>query len=84
MWPWVDDIRSPGLSQICVRHDTTIRASGIRRSYRLAFSRDRNLSMAWLVNTIAHEAMHLYSKSPEQPCLDLFIDDGKARNHVIA
>ncbi|MEO7736322.1 MAG: hypothetical protein ABIY55_35520, partial [Kofleriaceae bacterium] len=72
----------PGISEICLAHDgrrdPKIRISAMKRQLRLDPQRlhdDPKLAMSWLVNTLAHETTHLYSKSPDELCQDLFNDD---------
>jgi hypothetical protein len=64
----IQDASGPGLSEICVRKDATIRAIRISHNLRLVDPFDRAL----LVNTIAHETIHLHRG--EQRCTDIFND----------
>lgn len=70
------DIGSPGLSEICVNGQATLRALAVDRGWRLTGEKTLGAE-ANLVNTIAHELMHLHSESAARTCNDLFLDKGK-------
>lgn len=65
------EAKGPGLSEICVRHQSDLRAIRISRNARLV----EPVDVALLVNTLAHESIHLHARSPGV-CLDLFNDNG--------
>lgn len=69
-----DKLSSPGLSEICVGGHPGVRAVGIDRAQRLTSAAGPKAA-AILVNTLAHETIHLYPLDQlKQPCLDRFND----------
>jgi hypothetical protein len=77
---------TPGVSDICIRGMPAVRASAISRSARLTDFGNTKLAMAQLVNTLAHEMMHLHSKDHAQECVDLFNDseDDATQCHLVS
>lgn len=72
---FADSIGSPGRSEICVKKDPATRALAIDRGDRLNGKWDES-DQSELVNTIAHELMHLHSH-PKYACSYQFTDGGK-------
>jgi len=70
-------IASSGISEICVDRNSSVRALAVSRKDRLMPSAPgkEHEAMARLVNTIAHETMHLRSKTSEEQCIDRFDDN---------
>jgi hypothetical protein len=76
-----EDIGTPGLSEICVNRQAIVRALAVDRGWRLRGERTFGAE-ANLVNTIAHELMHLHSRNPKDKdglCYDLFEDGGASK-----
>jgi hypothetical protein len=67
-------IPGPGISEICVKPG--LRAVAINRALRLKGPNDTRAKQL-LVNTIAHETIHLYPDDA-RPCFDKFIDDNRS------
>jgi hypothetical protein len=64
----------PSTSQICVDRSSSVRGLAVDRAQRLAPD-----ATALLVNAIAHEVLHLYSKAPDEQCHERFTDSDDNR-----